>query len=84
MFTENKKTIIRNFVRVLYYDQYGRMWRLEYPPGSTFILETGEEARDLQIVEDPNRNRRGERTVSVMNVAMFALGAGSTMFFYAL
>ena len=78
MFTENGRTIIRNFVEVRFYDAYGRLRKLQLPSG-TFILMTGDgnTARVLDFVANPFRDSRGEPTVSVFNVLMFALGVTS-------
>ena len=78
MFTENGRTIIRNFVEVWFFDANGRLRKLRFPPG-TFVLATGAGVRRAEFVADKNLNPRGEFAVSVLNMLMFAFGAASAV-----
>ena len=83
IFTENGRTIIRNFSMIRKYDAQGLMSKPREFNGLV-ILECGEPERPLEFLTSQARNRHGEPVVTVFNVLMFALGAASVMVLDAL
>ena len=74
VFTEDGKTIIRNFSAIRTYNAKGRMSPRRKFNGLV-ILECGTSERPLEFVASQSQNRRGEFALTGLNLLMFGVGA---------